>query len=243
MTQKHLSEKDSMLLSAYFDGELSEGKLRDFELRLKEEPQLRAHLESLRTLRQDVRDHCLERSKQIEVDVWSAVKEKIEEEPSFSLSEVFIGFTEKVREYFRLEVVAPVALTACAVLIATVPKDAYQTSGFNRSSGLGLFSKTLSQKEIQPVSFDRVQDRAPLVIPENVYVTYRKGIREARDQRRNRFKGVDLMNQNFVQGGLRSQGADIDWISSAREFEIYPSQNRQAPPVIWVARTPNSQID
>lgn len=44
-----------------------------------------------------------------------------------------------------------------------------------------------------------------------------------------------IMDDNFVQGGLRTNGADIKWIRSQNAFRILPGSDRSAPPVIWVA--------
>ncbi len=44
-----------------------------------------------------------------------------------------------------------------------------------------------------------------------------------------------IMDDNFVQGGLRTNGADIKWIRSQNAFRILPGGDRSAPPVIWVA--------
>lgn len=38
-----------------------------------------------------------------------------------------------------------------------------------------------------------------------------------------------------IPGGLRAEGADIDWIESDREFELLPVKNKRSIPVIWVS--------
>jgi hypothetical protein len=38
-----------------------------------------------------------------------------------------------------------------------------------------------------------------------------------------------------IPGGLRAEGADIDWIESDRDFQLLPVKNKTSIPVIWVS--------
>lgn len=50
--------------------------------------------------------------------------------------------------------------------------------------------------------------------------------------------GSDALGKNgaTVQGGLRTGRTHIDWIKSNHPVRIVPSQDRSAPPVIWIPR-------
>lgn len=50
------------------------------------------------------------------------------------------------------------------------------------------------------------------------------------------FPVQDIIDQNFILGGLRAEGADIDWVKSGRTLNIFSTEDNQAPPVIWVAQ-------
>lgn len=41
--------------------------------------------------------------------------------------------------------------------------------------------------------------------------------------------------RNFLRSGMKTPGAEIDWIRSDREFRIVSPKSDEAPPVIWVA--------
>ena len=43
-----------------------------------------------------------------------------------------------------------------------------------------------------------------------------------------------LIGDNYISGGLRAYGADIDWIKTDRPFRILPAVNEKASPVIWL---------
>ena len=46
---------------------------------------------------------------------------------------------------------------------------------------------------------------------------------------------TEMIDQNFVSGGIRAGAADIDWIRSAHNVKIVPAGSRNTPPVIWVS--------
>jgi len=47
---------------------------------------------------------------------------------------------------------------------------------------------------------------------------------------------IGVPSDQSINGGLRTQGADIDWIESDRKFKILPVNEKRVVPVIWVSR-------
>ena len=46
-----------------------------------------------------------------------------------------------------------------------------------------------------------------------------------------------LLQHSRLASVLRTDGADIEWIRSDRDFNLMPSANGKAPPAIWIARS------
>lgn len=49
-------------------------------------------------------------------------------------------------------------------------------------------------------------------------------------------RASNVLRDNFVQGGLRAGGADIDFIHSPHPFRIVSPAEQNVPPVIWVSQ-------
>ncbi len=238
-----LEEKDFELLNLYLDGELSSAQSERVSKRLAAEPQLQSALEELRSMRQSIRDWSLEAASgpdghPREVDCWAGVRLGITAQAARmrdrrSFKDLAVDALMKV---FASPVLSP-------ALLAVVIISGLSVSGTRQPTTLEAFaSRTGHSAAVVPVGGRIARTSspvyvAPLMMPEPTFVTYRKRLRSGIANEQN--LGVPMpkiMDREFVSGGLRSHGADIDWIRSERPFELYPVEDRSAPPVIWVAQ-------
>ncbi len=49
--------------------------------------------------------------------------------------------------------------------------------------------------------------------------------------------GRQILDRQFVLGGLRTRGVDIHWMSSDRAVDFVPTPGSDEPPVIWVSQS------
>ena len=135
-----ISEQDSLLLSAYLDGELSERKCRALENRLeKGEAGLQEALDRLRDLRQGIRGWFQEslaedRDREGPVDLWSKISADIQRAP------VRPSLREQVAEFLlggavlRPQVLGPMV---ASMLLIAVGVSLWPDSSVTQSSTVG----------------------------------------------------------------------------------------------------------
>ena len=222
-TKGTLSEKEEKLLGAYFDGELS-GRKRELIASRLEGADFKEEFDGLREVRQSVRGWMRERATK-DVDIWSAISSELQvEEPSLRgrLGEFF-------QSLFRAPVLAGGFAAAALVVMLNVAD-----SGKPAGESLTQVAKT---NQLSTPELVEVRRATPLEVPRATLVAYRKQLERNLSRRIAAQTLPQVIDRNFILGGLRSGGgADIDWVRTKKPFAIYPSEERDTPPVIWVAR-------
>ncbi|MCB0345128.1 MAG: hypothetical protein KDD66_08415 [Bdellovibrionales bacterium] len=238
-----LEEKDFQLLNLYLDGELSSAQNERVAERLGSEPSLQLAFEELLSMRQGIREWSIGAAagsdgRAREVDCWTGVRQGIFLQSTRTVAKR--TFSDLALDAFLKIFASPVlspALLAVAILAGlTVNSDPRPTS-------LQAFaSRSEHAAAILPVNGSIARTSAPiyvapLMMPEPTFVTYRKRLNSGiLNQQNLEVPLPGILDREFIRGGLRSHGADIDWIRSNRPFELYPVEDRNAPPVIWVAQ-------
>lgn len=239
-----LEEKDFQLLNLYLDGELDPLEADSVVSRLKSDPQFEAALEDLRGLRQNVRDwsqalRTQPDGKIREVDCWPAVRKALARRPRRAVKQRTLSeaAVEALMNFFASPTVAPAALAVVIILGIGLREDQLPGS-------IDLFASRSGSSSSAAIPIQNGLSRAsasmyvaPLTMPEPTFVSYRQRLRSGlSDLGQVNVPLPTILDREFVRGGLRSHGADIDWIRSTGSFELYPVEDRTAPPVIWVAQ-------
>lgn len=232
--KKELSEKELKRLCAYHDGEASKRECSSVEQSIAD---YRDELDMYEHVGEEVRAWCMEQTcdangQQIEIDVWRGVQRAIDTDAANAS-----GFAAFIQNFSNIRLMAPVALAALLLLV--VFPQQLNFSGSDQGSTLpGNLdpSALVAVNNVRNDLSQRVRSIKPLTVPESVYVGYQKSLNDRFASKNTRVSVGNMVGQDFVRGGLRAQGADIDWIKSEREFDIYPVQDRNAPPVIWVVK-------
>lgn len=240
-----LSEEDSKLLSAYLDGELKPAKSAEVAERLETgEEALVGEYERLKETRSAAREwhRTLGRDEQGEakqVDLWSRIEGSIAEDYLVSGPSFLHKLTDAIVDFFGSPALGPAFAGVLLVLYLGLTQTAPEVE-----DGDTFASSPVSTSDMRPVS---VAGSRALSTQEPTYIAYQRELERLRlRSARSRELGhrrsplvipvVPVLERDFAQGGLRSHGADIDWIRANRDFNLYHSKDRSDPPVIWVAR-------
>lgn len=234
------------LLSSYFDGELSRVEQEAISRRLKNgDPAVVEGLDALQAMRQGVREWFQELCRdeigaRREVDIWAALEGQLTQRGADegTSRRAWSEFVEGIRMMLR-----PPAFAGAVAAVAVV---LYFSAGKNQPVS-----------PAQPISVAQIaveRQATPQVADSNRLMMVRAARREViplsmpeatralyRDELMRQYEpGVrslmPLVDRDFVLGGLRANGADIDWIKSEKTFNLYPTRDREIPPIIWVAR-------
>ena len=240
MTKKGLTEHEQRMASAWLDQELPEGERDYIESRLVEgDAELRDEIEGYRRVRGEFRGWF---QKEIEtesrkVNLWAAIEKDLTKKKGFdwsALAEKFISTL--MRPAFGGGLVAAAAV---ALLVFS----------FSSSSSFGPANNPDQLAQRDALEIERLQGAPPqpFVLGGNRVepdLLSRVGIGSSHGGRVPESLAVRLMNSPQLivdnqnrDGGFRAGNTDIEWIKTNKPFKLVQSRRRQAPPVIWVART------
>ena len=241
MDNKDSDNRTQLLIESVFDGESSTSQADTLRVRLKESHSaLREEWEALGAVREEVQKwhadlRCDASGRERNVDLWARISSDIRRSENVAREG---GILEQFVSQLRALMSMPLAAGAMAVVavgiysVFSVP-DTTQPSQIALSTGVSS-----SEAELKRVG--EVRSVAPLAIPDAMAVAYRNGIMNNRSMR---VPFVPPSDRDFVLGGLRAHGVDIDWVKSEKPVKILPLEDDEgAPPILWVARR-NPTID
>jgi hypothetical protein len=239
-----ISDKKQMLLEALLDGEIDARR----ELSLRDEMQKDSTLTNaysdLQSIRANVREwfntQVINEVDAREIDVWSSISSKVEEIVENShqgRQSIFEGIFENISKLRQSFVTFRPVPTFVVSLIAVFSVYFLVIDNNHKSSENILLAKTSEPLATTPTETVSIH---PLVVTEDANINYLSQIRRVQGDivstgfYSNQVR-EQLLEQNFVLGGLRTGGMDIHWIKSREPVQIVSAIDRTHPPVIWVS--------
>ncbi len=248
-----LSEEEEQLLSAYIDGELDPRRETKFRAALPEQL-IDDEIAELHLLRQGVRDWFgaeYQRTAEKNHNLWAKIAPEIEQTLARRQNSIVAQFGDWVSswsEALRGQRVTRQLGVACALGLALTLYVARPSEEPNEVAFQETFEKSniVPRPQVAPIQMVGTKTRSvsPLTISGDQKALYLGELNRRlaaswerqHNGRRMRMPVEQVLQRNFVLGGLRTGGLDIDWIKSDKQVRIVAAEEAGKPPVLWVAR-------
>jgi len=257
-----LPEQQQRMASAWLDQELPEDERDVIESQLIEgDEALRKEIESYRIVRNEFRGWFESEygASSRSVNVWNAIEQRLvaEAEAKAARANSFGEWMSRVGEALRALMVRPafvggVAAFAAALLFLATDRQsaapAIRQDAKSQNSGIPQLAErdALMIEALQGGSPESGQSQlASVEQPVNPDLLTTVGFDDLRRSLPSKLPVPDslavkllsspqLIVQDNIPGGLRTGGADIEWIKTEKPFKLVSSRRAQTPPVIWV---------
>jgi len=216
-----LSEQEQELLSAYFDGELSGGRLAKVERWLEQEERFQLAYQELESLGNSVAGWCSAQAESYRGALWpkmAAEFERAENEESWW-------------QKFFAPVVLPSMGAVAALFFVTILNDGQEAAQNNAATVFA--SRSAEAPLLRPAATEF--EVTPLRVPDHAKERLQRVLLRSQ-VRRPSVPVQEIMDSDFVRGGLRSNGVDIHWVKSGGKLRVFSAPDRAAPPVLWVSK-------
>jgi len=255
LTNKPLSEKEELLLAAYCDGELSADECARVEARFGHD--LEETLARHRALQSELRSMISDRLKESEEsgkggDIWRRIEVDVRKiAANYDQQRRQPRFVEIFRELFGVGFSGrgvAVGLAALALMVfVNLPRAGTQLasdSGDDQTMRLArefMPTEMLDRRleDIARVSF-APDYRTPLAVASGTMKEYRDRLLQRTDSTSGGPFVTQVVNREFVLGGLREDETDFDLLHSDRAVDLVAAEDHAAPPTIWLAQQASS---
>ncbi len=261
MSNREISSRDEELLSLFLDGELGEKQEQFLRNRLSQEVLLQEKLDELRVVRTSLRGWYqteLQKVKGSKLDIWAAIADEVGEiaraqQDRFQKRGTEFTFSEKffhVLEGFRSSIhalsyrAAGIGVAAVLVLSFFFISSQEQREKLYQVAQNGLEQAPWAANARREIADTKLVVYRPTATAPLSISRQRAGDYLAHLRLRDKpvFPAQQIVGSDFVLGGLRADGLDIEGIASVHGVRLFAAEGRSEAPVIWVARNAKTQV-
>ena len=232
--EKDLQAKDR-LLNLFIDGEMTSDKAADYRAEvLAKDPQAQAEHQSLLNIRREIRDYNAERTAEVLAQVkteqlWQRIEREIDREEKVSLP------------WWRAFSIPAFSLAAACAVIAFALGTQFGNTNNSPNGDLYAAANKLENSTVSSAAMNTnvtsAGDNFEFKLSSHENGANHEILVAANQEGLLHRVPIELDSEQLIGVDrsipFRSNGIDIDWIKSDRQYRIVPSG--KAVPVIWVS--------